>query len=127
MFTLYDDVVAVFEGKRISKENKHGDCYIANGKRFLDEYSTDEYLLVHGEVSGKGPLSGMNFGHCWIENEDTVFDFSNGNEIIIPKIIYYGIGNIEWINNYCKYSLEEYMKKLKEHQTWGPWDVKTKF
>jgi hypothetical protein len=113
---------------KIPKANKGGDCFVINGRTFLNDFSNKQNTyLVHGEVAGQGPLSGITFGHCWIEDNSNVYDFSNGRELVIPKQLYYMIGNIDKINNIYKYDNKEFLNKLNEFKTWGPWDLKTKY
>jgi len=105
-----------------------GDCYVANGRKFLDKYAfLKGYTIVHGEVAGQGNLKGISFGHCWIEDKNNVYDYSNKSEKTIPKVLYYAIGNIDYINNFFKYDLEQYQKNILKYKNWGPWDLKTKY
>lgn len=105
-----------------------GDCYEANGKYFFDNlYNTTGAVLVHGEVQGQGPLSNITFGHCWIEIDSVVLDFSNGQRRAIDKEKYYLAGDIEDIDNYRKYDYTEFLEKINEYQHWGPWDIETEY
>lgn len=57
-----------------------------------------------------------------IELEDVaVYDFSNGNEHIIPKYLYYKIGNIE-DENTRYYSRRDADIKMQADETYGPWE-----
>lgn len=57
-----------------------------------------------------------------MELEDvTVYDFSNGNEHIIPKYLYYKIGNIE-DENTRYYSRRDADIKMQADETYGPWE-----
>lgn len=104
-----------------------GDCYQANGRYFMDNYNSESSaIIVHGEVSGRGELAGMTFGHCWIEDDDECIDMSNGRNIRLPKMMYRGIGNVEWINNYYEYTYPEFLEKIISTKHWGPWDLITK-
>lgn len=108
---------------------KTGDCYQAAIEYLLSKALCDEqpenFKLVHGEVAGRGPLEGLTFGHAWIENNDTVIDTSNGNHVVMPKVLYYCLGCITQINNFHIYSWDEVRKKVVENKTYGPWDLKT--
>jgi len=57
-----------------------------------------------------------------MELEDVaVYDFSNGNEHIIPKYLYYKIGNIE-DENTRYYSRRDADIKMQADETYGPWE-----
>jgi uncharacterized protein YjbI with pentapeptide repeats/predicted ABC-type ATPase len=57
-----------------------------------------------------------------MELEDVaVYDFSNGNEHIIPKYLYYKIGNIE-DENTRYYSRRDAEIKIQADETYGPWE-----
>lgn len=103
-----------------------GDCYEANGRLFMDMavIRGDESLrLVHGEVTGQGPLEGVKYGHAWIEDRGTVIDHSDGRSIEMPKDLYYKIGRIA--DNVHKYNVKQFRKKVLQTGHWGPWDLKT--
>lgn len=105
-----------------------GDCYEANGELFMNRalYGGEGGLrLVHGEVTGQGALEGINYGHCWIEDGNTVVDVSNGNSIKMPKGAYYNLGNIDGNNNMHRYNAREFQRKILKYEHWGPWDLKT--
>jgi len=105
-----------------------GDCYEANGRYFMDKslYGGDGNLrLVHGEVTGQGPLEGVNYGHAWVEDGNTVIDMSNGRAVRMPKAAYYALGNIEANDNMHKYTASEFRRKVLKHEHWGPWDLRT--
>lgn len=112
----------------------NGDCYDANGKLFSDiswrgkvpfsreDVYAGKIVIVHGAPTLRGgPYTGNKFGHCWIESDDTVYDFSNGNEAVLPKDLYYALGNIDPKEN-VSYTINEYRKKIVEEGTWGPWE-----
>ena len=101
-------------------------------------------MLIHGEVQGQGPLSGVRYGHAWVEDGSIVVDRSNGRDIRMPKAIYYAIGAIaspdmsKWgvpgsLNdpdlfsggNLHKYTWEEARTKILDSGNWGPWDLVT--
>ena len=106
-----------------------GDCYEANGRYFVDKAvfpGRDKNMrLVHGEVSGQGPLEGVNYGHAWVEDGNTVIDVSNGGNLRIPKDVYYALGNIKNNGNMHVYKPEEVRQKMVQHKHWGPWDLRT--
>ena len=103
-----------------------GDCYEAAGKLFMDSTifgSNTTMRLVHGEVTGQGPLEGTKFGHAWVEDGGTVIDKSNGRDVRMSKADYYELGRIG--SNVIKYDLKKFRKKIVDSGHWGPWDLKT--
>ena len=84
--------------------------------------SNKKLKLVHGLVMGQGPIAGKIFKHAWVENGDTVIDTSRNN-IEIPKIIYYGIGNIEE-KNVFRYDYNEVIEMSEKFMNKGPWEKK---
>ena len=106
-----------------------GDCYDSNGRYFMAKAlfpGSDKSLrLVHGEVTGQGPLAGVNYGHCWIEDGNTVIDVSNGKKVRMPKAVYYALGGIDHNGNLHKYTAREFQRKVSKHEHWGPWDLRT--
>jgi hypothetical protein len=96
-----------------------GDCYLAAGKLAMDN---EDYVLVHGMVSGRGELAGKRFGHAWVEDGDTVLDYSNGNNLRIPKEVYYAIGNIK-DEDCIKYTSTDACVMMLKEKHWGPWEM----
>ncbi len=108
-----------------------GDCFVANGNEFLT--LSDDHILVQGIV--KNSIDGLPMTHCWIEriivgNPGTKAEFkyevcidkSNGNDVELPKQLYYMLGNIKE-ENVRRYTKDEYQSKLLETNNWGPWDL----
>lgn len=116
-------------------KTKGGDCYYMAGQFAMDNIFTPklDYIgtpyLVHAEVKGQGKLQGVRYGHAWIEDDENVYDFSNNREIIIPKIIYYAIGDIRTDNpvKYQKYTFEQARKKMMETKNYGCWDLDVQY
>ena len=106
-----------------------GDCYEANGRYFMDHavYRGSEtgLRLVHGEVTGQGPLSGVSYGHAWVEDGDDVIDVSNSRNVRMPKAVYYALGQIDRNANTHVYTPEQFRLKVTEYEHWGPWDLQT--
>jgi hypothetical protein len=104
-----------------------GDCYEANGRKFMSEAifpgSDKGMVLVHGEVTGQGPIEGIKYGHCWIEDGGTVIDVSNGRNIRMDKGTYYMLGQIG--DNVIRYKPEKFRKMVLKYEHWGPWELKT--
>jgi len=94
-----------------------GDCYQANGRLVMSNW---EYTLVHGVVSGQGPLQGKRYGHCWAEYAGRVFDHSNGRKIDLPDDVYYAAGKIRKEDN-MYYTSSEAAEVMLKDGTWGPW------
>jgi hypothetical protein len=106
-----------------------GDCYEANGQYFMERAifpgKEKNLRLVHGEVTGQASMEGVNYGHCWVEDGDTVIDMSNGKNVRMPKKVYYALGNIDRNDNMHVYTPEQFRKKVLDYQHWGPWDLRT--
>jgi hypothetical protein len=119
------------EISNLNESNDGGDCFIANGREILFGNKHKKDILYHAEVSGTGRLKGRNFGHAFILRGDTksgtVFDYSNGKLLELPAIIYFSIGNIEWNDNYYTYTKEQVSRMVVKYETWGAWDLKTKW
>jgi hypothetical protein len=98
--------------------NKDGDCFEAAGNLVIE--LPDEAILVHGTVSGQGPLKGMRIKHAWCELGDVVFDYSNGKQIVMRKEQYYRIGKIRK-SQIKKYSKKQATKNMLRTGNYGPW------
>lgn len=85
--------------------------------------------LVHAEVSGKGPLEGIRFGHAWVEDDEFVYDFSNKIERVVPKELYYLLGQVETDDpkKYRRYNTEQAREKLLSTMHYGCWDIETQY
>jgi hypothetical protein len=114
----------------IPEEHKGGDCYEAAGRYVMDNAlfpgDNPNLILVHGEVTGQGPIAGVKFGHAWVEDGDLVRDYSRDRKVEMPKIVYYALGNIEE-SKVFKYTPEEMRRKILDYEHWGPWDLQTEF
>lgn len=111
-----------------------GDCYEAAGCYVQDAALTgdaDNLTLVHGVVSGQGPLEGRRIGHAWVEVEERapgfpisvwlVVDRSMGRNLVLPRDMYYRVGQIEPAE--CtRYTPEEMTVRALKHGHWGPWE-----
>jgi len=106
-----------------------GDCYEAAGRYITDNLmfsDKDNLILVHGIVTGQGPLEGVEYGHAWVEDGDRVIDKSNGRDLNIPKDVYYMLGKIDKNKTY-RYNIQETRRKIVDSGHWGPWDLKSKY
>jgi len=113
----------------IPSENQGGDCFEASGRYMMDNAmygGNSDLLLVHGEVTGQGPIRGVKYGHAWIEDGNTIHDVSRGRDIQMPKDLYYALGNINE-SSVFKYDMEHMRQKILDSGHWGPWDLKTKY
>ncbi len=104
----------------IPEENKNGDCFVVALKKFME--NPKRYTLVHGVVTGQGPIEGIEYNHAWVidEKTDTVIDMTlpKGNQKI-PVGLYYYIGKISITK---EYKGPEVLKMLDKYGTYGPWD-----
>lgn len=115
------------------KRTNAGDCYEVAGRFALDRATgigeksfIGTPYLVHGEVSGQGELTGVRYGHAWVEDDFFVYDFSNKRELIFPKVLYYSIGNIvEEKPKYYRYTFDEANAFMTKTRQFGPWQLKT--
>jgi GNAT superfamily N-acetyltransferase len=119
--------------RRVSKNASGGDCYEAavNFMRTecgLSDLDLCSFVLVQGEVQGQGPLAHTTFGHAWVldPETDTVFDYSNGRQLIMPKPAYYRLGHIDELDNVYEYTWEEAVKQMLRTQVYGPWELVTR-
>jgi len=110
-------------GVAVPSENKGGDCYRAAGTYIVDnafgKNGDKSLVLVHGEVTGQGPIEGVKYGHAWVEKGGMVIDKSNDRDIKMPKALYYALGNIK---KTVRYTSEEVLDKITTTEHWGPWD-----
>lgn len=121
------------KGGRAKKANSGGDCYQTAGNIALDlakGLNSHEFIgtpyVVHAEVAGQGAISGMRYGHAWVEDDVFVYDFSNGRSIIFPKQLYYQLGQvIQKKPKYYKYTFKEARAKMIVSGHYGSWDLKT--
>jgi len=113
-------------------KTKGGDCYVKAGSFCLLPNSYDfigEPYLVHAEVRGQGKIEGLRYGHAWVEDDENVYDFSNGREIIMPKQIYYYFGDVKTDNpkKYRRYTFPEARDKMLKTSNYGSWDIETDY
>jgi len=112
-----------------------GNCYqaaadFAIGKFFAPHIDfIGKPYIVHAEVKGQGKLEGIRYGHAWVEDDENVYDHSNGREIKLPKQIYYLLGDIKTDDpkKYRKYTFAEARKKMLDTGIYGSWDIETEY
>jgi len=111
----------VIKENMLEIEEEIGDCYQVNANVLLDRAlghgigSLKNVKLVHGIVYKD------RHGHCWIEEGDFCYDYSNGNEIIMPTVLYYRLGSIKLSECY-KYTIQQARKFLLGTGHFGPWE-----
>lgn len=111
----------------VTEAAKKGDCYDANGRFMLDMKFLGRHKnmkLVHGVAILQ--TDGKPFGHCWLEEGGTVYDFSNGKHLEVPKQLYYALGQIpaRGYSKLYKYDQEQVALNILKTSHWGPWDLK---
>jgi hypothetical protein len=113
---------------------KGGDCYEAAAQFCMGfmpepvEFIGEPYL-IHAEVKGQGKAEGIRFGHAWVEDDENVYDYSNGRRIVMPKVVYYAIGDIQTDNplKYQRYTFPEARAKMLKTKHYGSWDIETEY
>jgi hypothetical protein len=123
------DVDADEKDVEIPESSRDGDCYQVAGRYVMDHGlmgDDQNVFLVHGIVVGQGPISGLEYGHAWVEEGDECIDLSQGRNIRMPKVLYYALGNIDPSKQF-RYSPEEMRRKILDVGHWGPWDLQSKY
>lgn len=128
---------AMVKKTNIPKENTGGNCYEVAGNIAMDNKMPKSLrnkstnfngtpFVVHAQVTGQGAIDNVKYGHAWVEDDVFVYDFSNGRELIIPKELYYYIGQIEMKKPiYYKYPFDVAVEKMLTSKHYGPWELKT--
>ena len=123
------------KGKKL-KSSGGGDCYYIAGQFAMDNIFSPKKIdyvgtpyLVHAEVQGQGHIAHIRYGHAWVEDDENVYDFSNGRELVIPKPLYYAIGDIRTNNpkKYQKYTFAEARQKMLQTKHYGCWDLDVEY
>lgn len=111
-------------------ENGFGDCFVVHGRhiaKYMFHTKCDNLLLVHGEVIGQGNLSGIPYGHCWLEDTNTnmVTDMSNNRTLTMDRDEYYLLGNVdvESGNKLFRYTAKQVREFIDITEHWGPWEL----
>jgi hypothetical protein len=111
-----------------------GDCYVVSGQIVIRgivdkniKFKGTPYL-VHAVVQ-HSKIKGLEFSHAFIEDDENVYDYSNGREIVMPKEIYYFFGkiNTQDKDKYRKYTFREAKEKMYSTGNYGCWDIKSKY
>lgn len=113
------------KAKKKAKNNELGNCYemaIQTAESLIREGHTN-VMVVHGQPTGTGgDVVGIKYGHAWVELNlngfELVFDYSNDNEVVIERAIYYMAGQIADCHRYTFKEAQNFML-LTGH--YGPW------
>ena len=124
----------------ISDSRKRGNCFGDAFDYIFHEgviRGRNNLILVHAIICPlMGPLSGVRFGHAWVEDGDNVIDTSRNN-IVMDKQSFYLLGGLinlptgEFNPNQHltikeedihRYSVQEAKKMVVEHEMYGPWE-----
>jgi len=73
--------------------------------------------LVHGIVTGRGAIEGLEYNHAWAEEDGEVID--NTMNLRCPTEVYYLLGQVK---KTYKYTQKELYEKSVEYKTYGPWE-----
>ena len=110
----------------MAEKAKGGDCYQAAGRLALEfiRGKHPKAELVHGVVLNS--LDYMPMGHAWVEVGSTVYDYSNGKSLKLPKSKYYKAGAInelmkKGLGKQFRYKGIEVAETIMKHGHWGPW------
>lgn len=111
--------------KKKPKKDDLGNCYesaIETATKLILEGHTN-VMVVHGQPTGTGgDVVGIQYGHAWVELNlngfELVFDYSNGNEVVIERAIYYMAGTIA---NPRRYTYSEAQSCMLQTGHYGPW------
>jgi len=77
--------------------------------------------LCHGMVTGPEEIDFLRHGHCWLEIDDVLFDFSNGHSLVTRKDTYYKVGKIKE-TEVKRYTRAEVQVMIAQHEHFGPWE-----
>lgn len=108
----------------MKEEKAMGNCYEANANKLLWGKEFQDKKLVHGVAINQNDYQAM--GHCWIEDDNYCYDYSNGKTLKVEKNLYYEIGcmPIQGYKNHA-YSLKEVRENVLNYGHYGPWETET--
>lgn len=119
----------VEEVQQRQPELTSGNCFQAAVQALMRLPIDSGAELVHGLVTGSkgGPLEGVRYAHAWVEVPDgagswIVGDHSNGNDIELPREVYYWAGKVR-PEQTLRYDRDRAMGELAASGHNGPWDV----
>ena len=99
--------------KRRDDEPEMTNCYTASFHLTHDDAT---WTLVHGIVTGSGPIEGVRYGHAWVERDGMAHDPVAG--VTAPALLYRAAGRASDIQQYTQ--AEARFLALK-HKHYGPW------
>jgi hypothetical protein len=94
-----------------------GNCYQA-AYSSIDTNEIGE--LVHGVVTGQGPIAGVRMAHAWVEIGDLVFDTSTGVPVVMRREGYYELGEVR-AEQCRRYTPAEARAHALRTRHFGPW------
>lgn len=107
------------------KNSIKGRCFDLTADFALQRYrdppeSTKNLRLVHGLITGQGPIEGILHGHAWLE--------FNGRVVFDPSYNWFGsvadFYEIARPKQIIKYTLIEAVQAMLEQGHKGPWEPK---
>ena len=102
----------------IPEENKHGDCFVQALNQFMKD--PEHTTVVHGVVTGRGAIEGLQYCHAWAEVGDEVIDNTLPESLRrLPQDAYYRLANVVFTK---KYGYREVLENVVNYETYGPWD-----
>ena len=96
-----------------------GDCFVAAFDALFElivNAESRQFFLVHGNVA-RLPQD-VDVNHAWVENETTVFDYSNGIQTQMSKDTYYSELQITETRQYTPI---EAMQMNTQYGHYGAW------
>jgi hypothetical protein len=111
-----------------------GDCFEA-AVRVMSQLTHEEKKrarICHGVPMGQGEIEGVRFDHAWVEVETDmkkpdgspfylVYDHSNGRELVLPRDLYYEVGQMKE-EDVKRYTASDAIDKMNETGIYGPWN-----
>lgn len=112
----------------------------------VDDTFRSDVRIVHGLPVGQGPLNqGKRFWHAWVEVThrttipsevvtanpafahfggeivtELVIDRSNGQDLVLPKAVYYNVGDLDE-DHVWRYDMDEAIERMVATENYGPW------
>ena len=77
-------------------------------------------MFCYAYVLGQGKIKGQRILHAWNEFGEVVFDYSNGEKIIMRKEKYYSIAKIKE-KDITRQPHDEVIKSMLKHKIYGGW------
>ena len=77
----------------------------------------DDYRLAHGHVATLS--QDLAFNHAWVEEIDSIYEFSDGHKSLFSRDEYYKINKII---NVRTYTVQEAITLIGIYGHWGPWN-----